>query len=151
MTDSDLSILKLEVVAQVPKWHSVALGYGWASAALSAAFGSTIAEVPVAAALAALIVLAVTHWQFREQYGNVPALSKVDAFDITPGAALRALENDPECHAMGVRITRGDWPKIFKAGLKTGLRASVETFHVKALNITGYAFLAWVTLNKLAS
>lgn len=146
ITEAQCSALRESVYRQIPGWQKAILAYGFGGFALGYAAWISYFEKNKGFAFIAIILIAGCHYIFRNGIGHVDCLGDVDRFDVTPSRELLELENDPEAHAMGVHIKRGDWPDLFKTGLRVAAIKSIETTRSKSLSVAGYLSLFSICL-----
>lgn len=144
--DMDIVTIRTEIVAQSPKTVRLWITYGAGLCAALIGLSESIKLLPPPMHLAFLVVVAVSHWRARDQFGLVPALDKLDFFDLTPSNEIRKIENDPDCKAWGINVCKEDWPHLFKIGIRVSALRQIETFESLALSIVGYGAAVLIPL-----
>ncbi len=140
ITNANINTILEAIIIEASTPYRFWIAYGAAFGALLIGLSEHFSMMATSSNFALLIVLAMAHWRSRDKFGQGPALLQLDAYDLTPSAEIRRIENDPGCKAWGIDITKEDWPEIFKTGMRGVALGRLETFESKALSITGYGF-----------
>lgn len=145
ISDQDIQSITRDIVRETPSVTKFWISYGAALCAIATGFALG-SGLPKSAGLIMCIAVAGAHWHSRKQFGETPALSKCDDYDLVPDAEIRQIETDEECKAIGIDIGPGDWPRLVKGSIQLKALSKIETLGTKALAISGYGFVVAMLL-----